>query len=365
MTTLVRGFVSAFLLTVPCVSAEDDSPPVPSRAASTGDDALHQAITRALVPIERSALEYPKHRDCFSCHNQAIPALALTTARDRGFAVDPEALGAILDVTTHDLVAAQAAYERHEGQGGGVTRAGYALWTLALLDHPPDDTTRAVAAYVDDLIPNRDHWKTSSKRPPSESSPFTTTFVALKALSAYPVPADDDDLKQRTSAVSEWLRNTETKETEDHVFRLWSLRHLAVDDESLRKAVDELLSTQKPDGGWPQLPDGQSDPYATATALVALHLAGNLDTGEAPYARGLAFLLRTQEPDGTWKVESRSNPFQPYFESGFPYGANQFISIAASSWATVALTLALPESLGQHPDSCHRQSGETAHAPSG
>jgi hypothetical protein len=43
-------------------------------------------------------------------------------------------------------------------------------------------------------------------------------------------------------------------------------------------------------------------------------------------------------------VKSRSFPFQPYFESGFPYGADQWISIAGSSWATIALTIADKES---------------------
>jgi hypothetical protein len=39
-------------------------------------------------------------------------------------------------------------------------------------------------------------------------------------------------------------------------------------------------------------------------------------------------------------VKSRSFPFQPYFESGFPYGSDQWISMAGSSWATIALTMA-------------------------
>ena len=30
--------------------------------------------------IEASVQEYPAHRDCFSCHHQAVPALALTLA---------------------------------------------------------------------------------------------------------------------------------------------------------------------------------------------------------------------------------------------------------------------------------------------
>ena len=35
-------------------------------------------------------------------------------------------------------------------------------------------------------------------------------------------------------------------------------------------------------------------------------------------------------------------PFQPYYETGFPHAKNQFISIAASGWATTALALACP-----------------------
>ena len=60
------------------------------------------------------------------------------------------------------------------------------------------------------------------------------------------------------------------------------------------------------------------------------------------YRRGLQYLLSSQGDDGSWHVESRSKPFQKYFESGFPDGKDQFISLAASSWAATALALALP-----------------------
>jgi hypothetical protein len=49
------------------------------------------------------------------------------------------------------------------------------------------------------------------------------------------------------------------------------------------------------------------------------------------------YLLRTQLEDGTWFVRSRAFGFQPYFESGFPHGKDQFISAAATSWAAMAL----------------------------
>jgi len=36
-------------------------------------------------------------------------------------------------------------------------------------------------------------------------------------------------------------------------------------------------------------------------------------------------------------VRSRSPKFQPYFEGGFPYGHDQWISSMATGWATAAL----------------------------
>ena len=99
----------------------------------------------------------------------------------------------------------------------------------------------------------------------------------------------------------------------------------------------KLMAEQRSDGGWAQLPTLTSDAYATGQALVALKTTGALKAGDAAYRRGVQFLLKTQMEDGSWYVRSRSIPFQPYFESDFPYGADQFISAAATNWASMAL----------------------------
>jgi hypothetical protein len=52
------------------------------------------------------------------------------------------------------------------------------------------------------------------------------------------------------------------------------------------------------------------------------------------------FLLGTQLEDGSWYVRTRAIPVQPYFDSEFPHGQDQFISAAATNWATMALALA-------------------------
>ena len=70
--------------------------------------------------------------------------------------------------------------------------------------------------------------------------------------------------------------------------------------------------------------------------------------------------LRLVQEDGTWYNRTRALAFQPYFDSGFPHGYSQWMSAAATSWAAMALTLALPEAdqlaaanLSAHPSSAN------------
>jgi hypothetical protein len=41
--------------------------------------------------------------------------------------------------------------------------------------------------------------------------------------------------------------------------------------------------------------------------------------------------------NGSWHVHSRAVKFQPYFQSGFPFDHDQWISAVATAWATMAL----------------------------
>ena len=81
----------------------------------------------------------------------------------------------------------------------------------------------------------------------------------------------------------------------------------------------------------------KSDAYATGVALTALAESSSTATSTDSYRRGLRFLLSTQFPDGSWHVRSRSIKFQPYFESGFPFAHDQWISTAATAWAVQAI----------------------------
>jgi hypothetical protein len=105
----------------------------------------------------------------------------------------------------------------------------------------------------------------------------------------------------------------------------------------IKDAVRSLAAAQRSDGGWNQLPGMVSDSYATGQVLYALNTAGKMAVTDSVYRRGVDYLLRSQAADGSWHVTTRSIWLQPYFESGFPYARDQFISTAGTAWAVMAL----------------------------
>lgn len=302
--------------------------------------AVRAAAERALSLLVKGAEGHVEQKTCFACHNQAFPVLALAAARDRGFGPGAGHLSRQAEHAAAFLASNRERFKEGKGTGGQVDTAGYALFTLELAGHKPDESTAAVVDYLLKFPGDRPYWRATSNRPPSEASDFTTTFLALRGLRAWAGAGLADRVERRIEAARGWLLKTPAKDTEDRVFRLFALKEAEAGAGDVAAAADELRRGQRFDGGWGQTGGMPSDPYATATALVALHRAGGLPTGDPAYRRGLAFLVRTQLPDGTWHVKSRSKPFQPYYETGFPHGKDQFISVAASGWAATALALA-------------------------
>ncbi len=324
------GALAALALAAPLTAA----PPGPS------PEQIRAAVVKALPLLEKGAAGHPANRSCFACHNQALPLLAMTTAKARGFEASAKEVEKHVRHTATFLEGNRDNYRKGRGQGGQVDTAGYALFTLEVGGHKPDETTAAVAEYLLLRDKDSDHWKTVSRRPPSEASPFTTTALAVRGLKWFGTAEQQERIAARIAKARAWLLKTPAKDTEDRVFRLWGLKLAGAGEEDVRAAARELLDAQGKDGGWAQTDELTSDAYATGSALVALHQAGGVAVSDPAYRRGLQFLIDAQGKDGTWHVRSRSRPFQIYYESGFPHGKDQFISIAASGWATTALALA-------------------------
>ena len=177
-------------------------------------------------------------------------------------------------------------------------------------------------------------------RPPIESYDVTVTALSMRALQLFAPPSRRAEFDASVDRARAWLTQARAVDTEERAFRLLGLSWSRAAKEAVAAAAGDLLALQRADGGWAQTAAMGTDAYATGQALVALRESGSVDADAPAYRKGLEYLLRTQIDDGSWVVESRAVPIQAYFESGFPYGVNQWISAAATAWATIALALA-------------------------
>lgn len=333
-------FLVILLALLPCGRALAADAPVPQAD-------LTASVVKALTPLTRGAAGHRAEQTCFACHNQALPILAMTTARSRGIAIDDDELKQQVRFIADFLGENRTRYAEGKGQGGQADTAGYALVALELGGWKADETTAAVTRYLLQRNADLDYWRGNSQRPPSEGSSFTTSYVALRGLAAFRTADQQKAYTNRREQLRRWLLKTPAKDHEDRVFRLLGLNLAGAGKSDISAAAMELTDRQQADGGWAQLDGGepaaatQSDAYATGAALVALHQAGGLATTDPAYQRGLRYLLSAQKPDGSWHVFTRSKPFQKYYETGFPYGKDQFISSAATGWAATALALAI------------------------
>jgi hypothetical protein len=165
--------------------------------------------------------------------------------------------------------------------------------------------------------------------------------MAIRALKTYEWPARREEMEARIAKARVWLAAAKPVTRFEEADRIMGLKAAGVSDGELEPSVRALLAEQGADGGWAQTPYLQSDAYGTGTVLSALYQSGLLKAGDPAYKRGVAFLLRTQFPDGSWYVRARGPKLQPYFQSGFPFDHDQWISAAATALAVMALAPAV------------------------
>jgi N-acyl-D-amino-acid deacylase len=324
----------------------------PAPAGAESPDPVRTAVEKGLRRLEEGAANYTKNRQCFSCHHQAVPMAAFESARRHGFSVNEEEIRHQIEFTEDTFRPQRDKIAQGQAVGGTTTSAGYALFTLEMGGNAPDEVSTALVEYLVARQRPDGSWAVQSNRPPMQAGDFTPTYLSLRALKAYGCgngAKDADDLQCRADDAYEkgrqWLQSAKPKTTEDEFMRLRGLVFVGAGREQIAAARDALLKEQRDDGGWAQLPERDSDAYATGTVLTALSLAGVKATDEA-YQKGLQYLLKTQRDDGGWVVETHSTPVQKLFDNGDPGGRSQFISFPATAWAVMALLETRP--VGDH-----------------
>lgn len=293
-----------------------------------------EAVQKALALLEKQSHNFIRIGGCNSCHAQDLPSVAAAVARDRGLPAPktvsqlPEAMNGNTPERLMDFNAF------------GVSSVGWELFDLGMNREPKDQYTDSVVRYIRSMQTPEGIWKTNeARRPPMAAGDFQSTALAIYSLKHFTQPADLADTEKALRRAAAALEKMTPATTQDRAFHLLGLGWANAGSAATERAASALASTQRADGGWNQLPGMGSDAYATGQALYALNAGGKMPVSDAVYQKGVSYLLRTQADDGSWHVKTRSIWIQPYFESGFPYSHDQWISGAGTSWAAMALSL--------------------------
>ena len=309
-------------------------------AAEPDRETIQRSVERGLVVLERGAKAYPSNQTCFACHHQTLPMLAMTAARDAGLRFDAELFQTQRDFTRKNFGERKIRLAKGEHVGGRAATVSFGLWALRLAGDKSDELTEAMTSYLLSVQQPDGRWKPQSIRPPLESSSVSCTVLVAWTLREFSSEPQREQVASATERAKAWLATASLDEQEDLNFALWGERLLGGSDERITSLKQRVLDAQQLDGGWRQKADLTSDAYATGQTLFVLSEVGVLGTNAA-HRKGVEYLLRTQETDGSWHVVTRSKPIQPWFDNGDPHDKDQFISISASGWATAALARSL------------------------
>jgi len=320
---------------------------IAGRAFTEEDEttAVRGAVNKSLPLLQSIGPRFIETTGCVSCHHNSLPAMAVGLARERGFKTDERLARENAEMTLRVGMKVREKMFQQEILRSGAEfvhlpfTGSYVLLGLAAEKQPPDKTTDAIVHHLIGEQTADGRWGGKQNRPPIEYSDVSATALTIRALRLYGPKGRAEEIERHIERARSWLVRTTPTSNEERTFQLLGLGWAGASGKEIEKSAKGLLAEQRADGGWAQLSRLESDAYATGQALVALHQAGGLPLNDPAYRRGVRFLLKTQRDDGSWLVQSRSLPVQRYFESGFPHGANQWISAAGTSWATMALIL--------------------------
>jgi ankyrin repeat protein len=313
-------------------------------AAAQSEAHIRDAATRGVAAITAAQKVWANSKQvCASCHHQFQPAHAFQAAREHGIPVD-ESIARADAATAFSYADLDRAIQYTHVIEPAVDDA----LRLVAADAAGVKPNLATAVYVKLLISRQNAdgtWDSYHQRPPTSYSRVTFAALGLRAVDLFHHPSQAAAAAARVARARRYLETQKPDSTEERAYQLIGLGWAGAPRSERVKLAAALKAQQQADGGWRAIRGRTSDIYSTAQSLVALHRAGEVAPSDPSWQRGIAYLLKAQAADGTWRQTSRLFPpaplSPPYFDGGYPGEHDQFISLSAASWAVMALCDAL------------------------
>jgi hypothetical protein len=300
------------------------------QAATAAPEAKAAAFLAGAVTAWRKA------HDCQSCHHSGDAARALFRAVSRGHASSD-----VLE-TTRAFLDAPASWERNKGHEADevLARLQFSAALAMAREHdvnPAPPLVAAVKMLLGDQMPDGSWVPDASDGP---GSPLTwgtavATWMARSTLIASGREPDDFAVAQ----IDRWFRTAEAATISDAAGIVLGLGITSdvMADKQRATNLNLLRYAQRESGGWGAVPAAESATvFDTALVLMALQqfrsdprLARSTFREEElrdAIARGRAYLVSQQQPDGGWPATMRGSA-----------GPSDAQRISTTAWALLAL----------------------------
>jgi hypothetical protein len=347
----LRALSVVLCCAAPVRAAVPAAPPAQIPSATTIQ--IHQTVDRAIGYFQAESAAWLKTRKCAACHHVPMPLWALGEADRRGYAIDKNFVAQTTEslLGSQDKLLASKIFPnpadppdpRPQGRGlnMGLPFLAVGARSLPSLTDGEKQSLKLISAQILKKQQPDGSWEffATLRRPPINENQTTDAVWIILALEGEIADAPASQRAALSKAIA-WLGAAKATAThQDKVFNVLLEARRGKPTDTMRASIDELLALQRADGGWSQtVPELKSDAFATGQTLYVLSLAGyRADRPEIK--RGINFLVATQKPDGSWPMISRSTP------DGRPGSSKLLtpITCAASSWATLALVRLVPK----------------------
>lgn len=293
----------------------------------------------ALARLEQGNETFFKESGCGGCHHSTLLSVAAWRGQQAGLKVNPGLVQARRQRIKGMLGSFSAALQQLVPLPGDMDSALYALLEAKMLGMERSPEFEVLSRYVWARQTVGGYWTMRGiSRSPIEESDIHRTALAIWLLPDYSDAAAKTNGAPRLKEALRWLQSQPALTTDELGMKLLGLKWGGANAAPIGQAATALAKAQRTDGSWGGNPHLAGDAFSTGFALFALNEGAGWKANQKSMAAGAQWLRSTQQENGTWFVKSRAPKFQPYFESGFPYGQDQWISAAATAWAVAGLS---------------------------
>jgi hypothetical protein len=308
--------VLSFLATVFSLPANESDPTTVAEA-------------KAVRFLMKEVPAWSMNNGCFSCHNNGDAARALYAASRKGYVIPESTLG---DATA--WVMQPGRWDDNKGDPGfsdkRLADIQFAASLLAAVEAGHIKKTTALKEAARRVVKGQGKegaWKIDAQNPVGSPATYGTdlaTYMAVQTLRK----ANSPEVNGAVQKAEAWFRTRSPNSTLTAAVIVLALGSPtdAIDRTKQEDCLKRMRAAQTRDGGWGPYADSPAEPFDTAVVLLAL-LRVRQETGvEKVIERGRAFLVKQQNPDGSWPATTRP-----------PGGESYAQQLSTTGWATLAL----------------------------